>query len=58
MSTADDVGLLAQTFLTALALRNIGYGRDCHERLVVGVVNKSPAIVKDTFPTRFDMVNT
>ena len=46
----DDVSLLSQAFLRALALSNVAYGNDRQHRFVAPIVNESTAIVKNTLP--------
>src|SRR5207302_11497020 len=48
----DDVSLLSQAFLRALALSNVAYGNDRQQWFVAPIVNESTAIVKDTLPIR------
>src|SRR5205807_10463242 len=51
-SVIDDVSLLSQAFLRALALSNVAYGNDRQQRFVAPIVNESTAIIKNTLPTR------
>src|SRR5437660_1972575 len=48
----DDVSLLSQAFLHALALSNVAYSNDRQHRFVAPIVNESTAIVKNTLPIR------
>src|SRR4029077_11906951 len=54
----DDVSLLSQAFLRALALSNVAYGNDRQQWFVAPIMNQSAAIVKNTLPVRPNISHT